>query len=88
MAIAHVDPIGTGSALQCGSQLRVAATMLSDSLPGDISAVTVVGVLGRDDLRAFNTLVSQIEDDLDLDADVVHHVGSFSVHFSRRARCD
>jgi hypothetical protein len=50
-----------------------------------ILTFTVVGVLGQDDLDTFNALVAQIEDELDLDAEVALHVGSFSVRFSPRA---
>ena len=49
-----------------------------------ISATTVVGVLGRDDLDAFNALVAEIGDESDL-ARPAFRVGSFSVRFSRRA---
>ena len=71
--------------LECESQLRVAAAMLSHSRPGEITATTVVGVLGRNDLDAFNALVAEIGDELDLDTRVRVHVGSYSVRFSRRA---
>jgi hypothetical protein len=88
MAVARVDRVQTGSALACESQLRVAATTLSHALPGDISAITVVGVLGGDDRPRFNSLVGQISDELDLEAQIRLHVGSFSVRFSRRVDCD
>ena len=38
-------------ALKSESQLRVAAAMLRNAGPGEISATTVVGVLGRDDVQ-------------------------------------
>jgi hypothetical protein len=82
MAIVRVNRVETGSALQSEAQLRVAATMLSRAAPGEVSAITVVGVLGQDDLDAFYALVAQIEAELDLDAQVTLHVGSFSVRFS------
>jgi hypothetical protein len=85
MAIARADRVETGSPLQSEAQLRVAATMLSHAPPGEVSAITVVGVLGQDDLDAFNALVAQLEDELDLDAEVALHVGSFSVRFSPHA---
>jgi hypothetical protein len=86
MAIARLDRVETRTALQSEDQLRVAAKMLSHTAPGEVSAITVVGVLGQDDdLDAFNALVAQIEDELDLDAEVALHVGSFSVRFSPRA---
>jgi hypothetical protein len=71
-------------ALKSESQLRVAAAMLRNAGPGEISATTVVGVLGRDDLDVFIRLVAHIGDELDLDTRVRLHVGSFSVRFSRR----
>jgi hypothetical protein len=70
--------------LKCESQLRVAAAMLRHARPGEITATTVVGVLGRDDVAAFNELVGEIGDELDLDTRVRLHVGSYSVRFSRR----
>jgi hypothetical protein len=72
-------------ALKCESQLRVAAAMLRHARPGEITATTVVGVLGRDDADAFNRLVAEIGDESDLDTDVRLHVGSYAVRFSRRA---
>ncbi len=85
MSVAREDRIGARSGLQGESQLRVAASLLSRALPGDISATTVVGVLGRDDVDAFTALVARIEDEFDLNARVRLHVGSFSVRFTRRA---
>jgi hypothetical protein len=82
MAIARVNRVETRAALQSEAQLRVAAAILSHAQPGEVSAITVVGVLGHDDLDAFNALVAQIEDELDLDALVTLGVGSFSVRFS------
>lgn len=70
--------------LSCESQLRVAANTLSRAHVDEISATTVVGVLGRDDLAAFEALVAEIGNELDLDARVRLHVGSFSVRFTRR----
>jgi hypothetical protein len=49
-----------------------------------MSATTVVGVLGRDDENAFQALVSEISDELELDARVRLHGGSFSVRFTPR----
>jgi hypothetical protein len=71
-------------ALECESQLRVAAAMLSQAAPDGITATTVVGVLGLDDLHAFTALVAEIANKDDLDARIRLHVGSFSVRFSRR----
>ena len=71
--------------LKCESQLRVAAATLRHARPGEITATTVVGVLGRDDVDAFNRLVAEIGAESDLDTDVRLHVGSYAVRFSRRA---
>jgi hypothetical protein len=73
-------------ALRSESQLRVAANLLSNARSDEITATTVVGVLGRDDVPAFEALVAEIADELDLDARVRLHVGSFSVRLSRRGR--
>src|SRR5258708_35896741 len=54
-------------ALKCESQLRVAAAMLRRARPGEITATTVVGVLGRGDVDAFNRLVAEIGAESDLD---------------------
>jgi hypothetical protein len=70
--------------LKCESQLRVAAATLRHARPGEITATTVVGVLGRDDQDAFNTLLAEIASEHDLDARVRLHVGSYAVRFSRR----
>jgi hypothetical protein len=80
-----LDKPASRPALQCESQLRVAGAMLRRARPGEITATTVVGVLGHDDLEAFHTLVAEIGDELDLDTRVQVHVGSYSVRFSRRA---
>jgi hypothetical protein len=42
-----------------------------------------VGVLGSDDMPAFEALVAEIADELNLDARVRLQVGSFSVRLSR-----
>jgi hypothetical protein len=65
--------------------LRVAAATLSNSAPGDISATTVVGIVGADDVAALQGLVDEIAHELDLHASVRIHVGSFSVRFARVA---
>jgi hypothetical protein len=70
--------------LKSESQLRVAAAMLIHAPAGEIAATTVVGVLGRDDVDAFNALVAEISGDADLDARVRLRAGSFSVRFTRR----
>jgi hypothetical protein len=48
-----------------------------------MTATTVVGVLGRDDLEAVRALVHDIADEYGLDATVTVKVGSFSVRFER-----
>lgn len=69
--------------LACEGPLRVAASTLSRAASDEISATTVVGVLGADDVPAFKALVAQIVDEFGFDAGVRLHVGSFSVRFSR-----
>jgi len=69
------------SRLACESQLRIAAATLRRARHGEITAITAIGVLGADDLQAFNGVVAAIEDEFDLEATVRMHVGSFSVSF-------
>jgi hypothetical protein len=69
--------------LACEGPLRVAAGILSRAASDEISATTVVGVLGADDVQAFKALVAEIVDEFGFDARVRLHVGSFSVRFSR-----
>jgi hypothetical protein len=76
-------PSQTRGELSGESPLCVAANMLSDAHVDEMSATTVVGVLGRDDENAFRALVTEIADELDLDARVRLHGGSFSVRFTR-----
>jgi hypothetical protein len=73
---AHVE-------LPSESPLRVAASMLSRAPTHEMTATTVVGVLGRDDVEAFRALVHDIADEYGLDATVTLKVGSFSVRFER-----
>jgi hypothetical protein len=73
---AHVE-------LASESLLRVAASMLSRAPTHEMTATTVVGVLGRDDVEAFRALVHDIADEYGLDATVTLKVGSFSVRFER-----
>jgi hypothetical protein len=63
--------------------LRVAAATVADARPGQICATRVVGILGRDDLAAFQALVHCLADEFELDASVSFRGGSFSVRFSR-----
>ena len=71
--------------LSCEGPLRVAAGTLSRAVDGEISATTVVGVLGADDVQEFKALVGGIADEFGFNATVRLHVGSFSVRFSRRS---
>jgi hypothetical protein len=64
--------------------LRVAAATLSSAVGDEITATTVVGVLGADDTRAFEALAAEIANEFDLDVRVRLNVGSYSVRFSRR----
>ena len=65
------------------SPLRVAASMLSRAPTHEMTATTVVGILGRDNVEAFIALVHDIADEYGLDATVTVKVGSFSVRFER-----
>jgi hypothetical protein len=56
--------------------------MLSCAADYEMTATTVVGVLGRDDIDAFRALVQKITEDFDLAATVKMKLGSFSVRFS------
>jgi hypothetical protein len=69
--------------LACEGPLRVAAGTMSRAANDEISATTLVGVLGADDVQAFKALVAEIVDEFGFDARVRLHVGSFSVRFSR-----
>jgi hypothetical protein len=44
----------------------------------------VVGVLGQDDVPAFEELVADIAAEFGLDSDIRMRVGSFSVRFRRK----
>jgi hypothetical protein len=70
--------------LGCEAQLRVAAATVSDAPPGLITAATVVGILGQDDVPAVEAMVSDIANQFQLKTDLRVHLGSFSVRFSRR----
>jgi hypothetical protein len=72
--------------LACEGQLRAAAGTLSRAASADISATTVVGALGADDVSQFDALVASIADEYNLDVRVHHQVGAFSVRFTRRPR--
>jgi hypothetical protein len=57
--------------------------MLSNAQSHEVTATTVVGILGRDDAAAFEALVADIAEDFGLETRIQMHVGSFSVRFSR-----
>ena len=63
--------------------LLVAAHMLSHAAEYEMTATTVVGVLGRDDAHALRSLIQDIADEFGLAATIKLKVGSFSVRFSR-----
>jgi hypothetical protein len=71
--------------LACERPLRVAAGTLSRAAAHEIGSTTVVGVLGADDVNAFEVLVAEIADEFGLDASIRLRIGSFSVRFSRQA---
>ena len=63
----------------------MAAATLSRASADEITAATVVGIIGADDLTSFERLVDEIADEFDLEASMEIAVGSFSVRFTRRA---
>jgi hypothetical protein len=65
--------------------LVVAARMLSGADQHVMTATTVVGALGRDDVDEFRSLVHDNAEAFGLDAEVRLKTGSFSVRFSRPA---
>lgn len=67
----------------CEGSLRVAAEMLSNARSNEVTAMTVVGILGLDDATAFEALVADIAEEFGLETRTQLHVGSFSVRFSR-----
>jgi hypothetical protein len=67
----------------CEAQLRAAAGTRCQSRPGEISATTVLGVLGADDRPRFEALVADIAHASNLDVDVRYRVGAFLVRFTR-----
>jgi hypothetical protein len=73
-----------GIGLGAEGTLRVAAELLCNSQSQEVTATTVVGVLGQDDAAAFETLVADIAEECGLETRIRLHVGSFSVRFSRQ----
>ncbi len=76
--------LGHSTELASESPLRVAAATLSSAPLDQVTATTVVGVLGQDDAPAFEQLVADIAAEFGLDSQIRLHVGSFSVRFRRR----
>ncbi len=76
--------LGHSTGLASESPLRVAAATLSWAPLDQVTATTVVGVLGQDDAPAFEQLVADIAAEFRLDSQIRLHVGSFSVRFRRR----
>jgi len=72
--------------LACEPQLRAAAGALCQARAGEISATTVLGVLGADDLPQFQALVADIAQTSNLDIDVQYQIGMFLVRFTRRVQ--
>ena len=77
------QPAAAPVRLKCERQLVVAAGMLSAAAPHEMTATTVVGVLGSDDVDAFRSLVADVNAEYGLEATVKIQVGSYSVRFSR-----
>src|ERR1700730_6289654 len=71
------------SRLKAAASLEVAARTLSAAATHEMTATTVVGVLGSDDQDAFRSQVSAIAEEYGLEARVRLQVGSYSVRFSR-----
>jgi hypothetical protein len=66
------------------SPLRVAAATLGWAPQDQVTATTVVGVLGQDDVPAFEELVADIAAEFGLESDIRIRLGSFSVRFRRK----
>ena len=63
--------------------MRVAAGTLRRSDPDEVSATTVVGVVGADDMAAFESLVYRIAEDSGVEPQIRLRGDVFSVRFSR-----
>jgi hypothetical protein len=77
--------LGHSTEMASESPLRVAAATLSWAPLDQVTATTVVGVLGQDDVPTFEKLVADIAAEFGLDSQIRLHIGSFSVRFRRRA---
>ncbi len=71
--------------LGCEDSLRVAAATLVHARSDDISAVTVVGRIGQDDVCAIEALVADVADEFGVNYRIRKYPTSFSVRFSRPA---
>jgi len=69
--------------LKCAAPLEIAARMLSTAAAYQMTATTVVGVLGCDDADAFRALVSDLGEKYGFEAAVKIQRGSYSVRFGR-----
>ena len=69
--------------LKSAAPLEIASRMLSSAAAHEMTATTVVGVLGYDDAEAFRSLVAEISAEYGLEATVKLQLGSYSVRFSR-----
>ena len=65
--------------------MRVAAATLTSAPSDEVTATTVVGILGKDDVSAFEALVGDIAAEFGLESRIRLRVGSFSVRFKRAA---
>ncbi len=65
-------------------QLRAAAETLIRASIDEITGITVVGIIGADDLASFEQFVVELADEFDLEPTTHFAIGSFSVRFSRR----
>ena len=74
---------GADPELACEGPLLVAARMLSHAADYEMTATTVVGVLGHDDVDALRSLVHTIVQEFGLEATVKLNVGSYSVRLYR-----
>jgi hypothetical protein len=78
-----IFPAHSAPQLNAAAPLEIATRMLSCAAECEMTATTVVGVLGRDDPDAFRSLVSDISHEYGLDATVKIQLGSYFVRFSR-----
>jgi hypothetical protein len=63
--------------------LRAAAATVANAPSHSISATRVVGVLGSEDLSAFEVFVARLVEEYEIEASVRVEDGTFAVRFSR-----